>query len=165
MTLRTVVARGSPDTLLQDHHRSAAARPDSAQSADRGKSWMGCSPDDRPWHASLYPDPLIRKPTVETTSAGLFAHQRAGTPATTSLLGGCWRVTKRTQRRRRLTATCCTDRRNGGSKPISFWIQAMQTEIGWPKSSMRFNTWTATAASVARRWSVRAYSPSPITCL
>jgi len=44
-------------------------------------------------------------------------------------------------------------------------VQATRTEFGRPKSSMRFRAWMATSISVARRWSVRERSPSPITCL
>jgi hypothetical protein len=65
----------------------------------------------------------------------------------------------------RLAEPCCRDRQDGRSKPIPLWVQAMRTEIGRPSSSMRFRAWTATSTSVARRWSVRQRSPSPITCL
>ena len=60
---------------------------------------------------------------------------------------------------------CCRDRQDGRSKPNPGWVQAMRTEIGRPSSNMRFRAWTATSTSVARRWSVRQRSPSPITCL
>ncbi len=60
---------------------------------------------------------------------------------------------------------CCTDQGYGRSYPSPGWFQAMRTEIGRPSSSMRFRAWTATSTSVARRWSVRERSPSPITCL
>ncbi len=60
---------------------------------------------------------------------------------------------------------CCTDRRYGRSYPSPGCFQAMRTEIGLPRSSMRFRTWTATFTSVARRSSARERSPSPITCL
>ena len=53
----------------------------------------------------------------------------------------------------------------GAATPTPAVVQAMRTEIGRPHSSMRLRTWTATSTSVARRWSVRERSPSPITCL
>ncbi len=60
---------------------------------------------------------------------------------------------------------CCTDQGCGRSNPSPVRGQAMRTEIGRPSSSIRFRAWTATSTSVARRWSVRERSPSPITCL
>ena len=42
---------------LQDHHRSAPSRPESAQSADRGENRMQrAQPDDCAWHAGVRRD-------------------------------------------------------------------------------------------------------------
>ncbi len=60
---------------------------------------------------------------------------------------------------------CCTDLTCGRSCPSPARVQAMRTESGRPSSSMRLRAWTATSTSVARRWSVRERSPSPMTCL
>ncbi len=49
--------------------------------------------------------------------------------------------------------------------PSLAWGQAMRTEIGRPRSSIRLSAWMATSTSVARRWSMRERSPSPTTCL
>ena len=49
--------------------------------------------------------------------------------------------------------------------PAPAVVQAIRTEIGRPSSSIRLSAWTATSTSVARCWSVRERSPSPITCL
>ncbi len=43
--------------------------------------------------------------------------------------------------------------------------QAMRTEFGRPRSSMRLRTWTATSTSVARRSSACERRASPITRL
>jgi len=53
----------------------------------------------------------------------------------------------------------------GAVAPPPLWVQAMRTEVRHPSSSMRLSAWTATLTSVARRRSVRARSPSPMTCL
>jgi len=62
------------------------------------------------------------------------------------------------------TPAWCTGLGCGRTHPNAIWGQAMQTEIGRPSSSMQLSACTATAISVARRWSVRERSPSPITC-
>src|SRR5215213_5396871 len=67
--------------------------------------------------------------------------------------------------RERLVQPCCRDRQDERRKPSPVWVQAVRTEIGRPSSNIRFRAWTATSTSVARRWSVRERSPSPITCL
>ena len=54
---------------------------------------------------------------------------------------------------------------DGRTDPYPVRGHAMRTDSGRPSSSMRFRAWTATSTSVARRWSVRERSPSPITCL
>ena len=56
-------------------------------------------------------------------------------------------------------------RRVGAVAPAPIVGQAMRMEIGRSNSSMRLRAWTATSTSVARRWSVRERSPSPMTCL
>ena len=60
---------------------------------------------------------------------------------------------------------CCMDLGCGRSYPSPAGSQAMRTEIGRPRSSMRLSAWTSTSTTVARRSSVRERSPSPITCL
>src|SRR4051812_11138640 len=60
---------------------------------------------------------------------------------------------------------CCMDQWEGRTHPYPVRGHAMRTDSGRPSSSMRFSAWTATSTSVARRWSVRERSPSPITCL
>src|SRR3954447_19293079 len=75
------------------------------------------------------------------------------------------RAATRLQAERARAWPCCRDQRRGRNDPHPVWVQAMRTEIGRPKSSMRFSAWTATSTSVARRWSVRERNPSPITCL
>ena len=57
------------------------------------------------------------------------------------------------------------DQWEGRNHPYPVRGHAMRTDFGRPSSSMRFSAWTATSTSVARRWSVRERSPSPITCL
>ena len=57
------------------------------------------------------------------------------------------------------------DQRGRRNNPNPVWVQAMRTESGRPSASMRFRTLTAIATSVARRWSVRERSASPITRL
>ena len=59
----------------------------------------------------------------------------------------------------------CTNQGVGAVAPAPAVVQATQTEIGRPSSSIRLSAWTATSTSVARRRSVRERSPSPITCL
>ncbi len=59
----------------------------------------------------------------------------------------------------------CTDQRSGCTVPNPALAHAMRTDSGRPSSSIRFRTWTAMATSVARRWSVRDRSASPITRL
>jgi hypothetical protein len=52
---------------LQDRCRPAASRPDSTQSANRGKNWrQRAQSDDDPRHAGHRPDPLIRAARGET---------------------------------------------------------------------------------------------------
>jgi hypothetical protein len=59
---------------LQDHHRSAPTRPESAQSADRGENRMQrAQPDDCAWHAGVRPDLMIRGPREEDAT-GRFLH-------------------------------------------------------------------------------------------
>src|SRR3954453_2043552 len=60
---------------------------------------------------------------------------------------------------------CCTGRGSGRTGPYPVRGQAMRTDSGRPSSSMRLSAWTPTLTSVARRRSVRACSPSPITRL
>src|SRR5215210_5946843 len=66
---------------------------------------------------------------------------------------------------RRGERPCCMDQWEGRTHPYPVRGHAMRTDSGRPNSSMRFSAWTATPTSVARRWSVRQRSPSPITCL
>ena len=60
---------------------------------------------------------------------------------------------------------CCTGRGRGRTGPYPVRGHAMRTDSGRPSSSMRLSAWTPTLTSVARRRSVRACSPSPITRL
>jgi hypothetical protein len=71
------IAARDDDVSVQDHHRPASSRPESTQSTVRGKNWVqGAQPDDRPRHAGLRPDPLIRKREGGSTTDGRSAHQR-----------------------------------------------------------------------------------------
>ena len=60
---------------------------------------------------------------------------------------------------------CCTGRGRGRTGPYPVRGQAMRTDSGRPSSSMRLSAWRPTLTSVARRRSVRACSPSPISRL
>src|SRR3954471_18694900 len=53
----------------------------------------------------------------------------------------------------------------GAPAPTPSGGQAMRTDSGRPRSSMRLRAWTPTLTSVTRRRLVRECSPSPITRL
>ena len=60
---------------------------------------------------------------------------------------------------------CCMGRGSGGTGPYPVRGQAMRTDSGRPRSSMRLRAWTPTLTSVTRRRLVRECSPWPITRL
>src|SRR6195952_4809658 len=58
--------RGDGDVSLQDHHRPASPRPDSARSKDRSQNRLQrTQQDDQPRHADLRPYQIRRKPEGE----------------------------------------------------------------------------------------------------
>src|SRR3954447_6959500 len=63
------------------------------------------------------------------------------------------------------TALCCMGRGSGRTGPYPVLGQAMRTDSGRPRPSMRLRAWTPTLTSVTRRRLVRECNPSPITRL